>query len=62
MSSIATTARPLVVCGPSGVGKGTIISCFMKAHGNDYGDYDDDDGDDDDDYDDDGGDKRHMSR
>ena len=31
----------LVVCGPSGVGKGTIISRFIEAHGNDYdGDHD----------------------
>ncbi len=37
-----------------------MISRFMEAHGDDYGDYDDDDGDDDDD--DDGGDKRRMSR
>ena len=25
--------RPLVICGPSGVGKGTIIEQFMKQHG-----------------------------
>jgi len=25
--------QPLVVCGPSGVGKGTIIAKFMKEHG-----------------------------
>ncbi len=57
--SNATTAHPLVVCGPSGVGKGTIISRFMEAHCDDYGDYDNDDGDDDND---DGGDKRRISR
>lgn len=28
-----TTLKPLVVCGPSGVGKGTIISNFMEKDG-----------------------------
>lgn len=31
VSSSATTTSPLVVCGPSGVGKGTIISRFMEG-------------------------------
>ena len=28
--------RPLVVCGPSGVGKGTLISMVMKAFPDDF--------------------------
>ena len=31
-SSMTNVARPLVVCGPSGVGKGTIISRFMESN------------------------------
>mmetsp|Transcript_20200 Transcript_20200/g.42429 ORF Transcript_20200/g.42429 Transcript_20200/m.42429 type:complete len:311 (-) Transcript_20200:160-1092(-) len=32
LSSSATTTSPLVVCGPSGVGKGTIIARFMEKN------------------------------
>lgn len=31
VSSLTTTTSPLVVCGPSGVGKGTIIARFMEG-------------------------------
>jgi len=32
-----TVLDPLIVCGPSGVGKGTIIDRFMKDYGDEFG-------------------------
>lgn len=29
--------RPLVICGPSGVGKGTLLNLLFKEFGSDFG-------------------------
>lgn len=35
--SVGESPRPVVICGPSGVGKGTLIGKLMKEYPNDFG-------------------------